>query len=108
MKRYHVKITDHALADMEAIYDYIALRLQVPDTAMEQYNRIADGIESLSEYPLRCKLMDSRPERDRGMRQRLVDNYTIVFVVDVDKAIVTILRVLYAASDIIARLRELD
>lgn len=47
MKRYHVKITDHALADMEAIYDYIALRLQVPDTAMEQYNRIADGIESL-------------------------------------------------------------
>ena len=108
MKRYIVKITDRALADMEAIYDYIANWLHVPETAMEQYNRIAGAIESLSYSPMRCKLMDAQPEHDRGMRQRLVDNYTVIFVVNDDKDVVTILRVLYAASDINARLRDMD
>lgn len=28
---------------MDAIYEYIAEILQVPDTALKQYNRIADG-----------------------------------------------------------------
>lgn len=36
MKQYDVKITNRALADMEAIYDYIADRLLAPDTAMRQ------------------------------------------------------------------------
>lgn len=48
MKQYQVKMTDKALADIEAIYQYIAESLQAPDTAMKQYNRIADGIESLA------------------------------------------------------------
>lgn len=33
MKQYRVKITGIALADMEAIYDYIAFILQSPDEA---------------------------------------------------------------------------
>ena len=34
MKQYNVKITSKALADMEAIYDYIADELLNPDAAM--------------------------------------------------------------------------
>lgn len=37
MKRYTVKITDRALADMEEIYNYIAIRLQASENAMRQY-----------------------------------------------------------------------
>lgn len=106
MNQYSVKITNKALADMENIYDHIAFELLVPDTAMGQYNRIADAIESLAHSPKRCRLFDSRPERDMGMRQRLVDNYTIIFVVDDASNSVTVLRVLYSASDINARLRD--
>ena len=32
---------------MESIYEYIAEELLAPDTAMGQYNRIADAIETL-------------------------------------------------------------
>lgn len=46
MKRYTVKITSRALADMNAIYDYITVQLHVPETAMGQYERIASAIES--------------------------------------------------------------
>lgn len=59
MKAYNVRITDKALADIEAIYNYIADELLNPDAAMGQYNRIVDGIESLSDFPERCKLFAS-------------------------------------------------
>lgn len=46
MKQCNVKITDKALADMEAIYNYISEELLNPDAAMCQYNRIADAVAS--------------------------------------------------------------
>ena len=48
MKQYDVKISHAALSDMEQIYSYIADRLLEPDTAMGQYNRIAEAIQSLN------------------------------------------------------------
>lgn len=47
MKQYDVKISHVALRDMEQIYSYIADCLMEPDTAMGQYNRIAEAIQSL-------------------------------------------------------------
>ena len=104
MKKYRVKITGKALADMEAIYSYIASSLHSPYTAMGQYDRIAAAIESLGTFPERCKLFDSEPECSYGMRQLLVDNYSAVYIVG--EAEVIVLRVLYSSSDINARLLE--
>ena len=75
MKQYDVKISRAALSDMEQIYSYIADRLLEPDTAMGQYNRIAEAIQSLNILPERCALVESEPERTQGLRQMLVDNY---------------------------------
>ena len=61
MKQYDVKISRSALSDMEQIYSYIADRLLEPDTAMGQYNRIADSIESLNILQDRCALVQSEP-----------------------------------------------
>ena len=36
MKRYAVRITDHALKDMQDLYDYISDTLFAPDAAMNQ------------------------------------------------------------------------
>ena len=103
MKQYNVKITSKALADMETIYNYIADELLNPDAAMGQYNRIADAIESLKMFPERCRLFDSQPEHNLGIRQIPVDNYTAIYVIQDDDVVV--LRVLYSASDINVRLR---
>lgn len=77
MKQYDVKISHAALSDMEQIYSYIADRLLEPDTAMGQYNRIAEAIQSLNILPERCALVESEPERTQGLRQMLVDNYSV-------------------------------
>ena len=90
MKQYDVKISHAALNDMEQIYSYIADRLLEPDTAMGQYNRIAEAIQSLNILPERCAL---------------VDNYSVFYIVSEDA--VSVARVLYSASDLVRRLRRM-
>ncbi len=105
MKRYKVQITDKALSDMEEIYNYIAEQLQAPETAMGQYNRIATAIETLDLFPERIKLMETEEERAMELRQMPIDNFSVFFHIREERVIVT--NVLYSASDISKRLRDL-
>ena len=104
MKQYKVQITDKALADMEEIYNYIAIQLQAPENAIEQYNRIAKAIEELKMFPEKVRLMESEQERAMGLSQLVVDNYSVFHVIENESAIV--MRVLYSASDIGERLKD--
>ena len=104
MKAYSVIITERARQDMDAIYDHIAKRLKAPETAVRQYDRIASEILSLQTFPARCPLLESQPEHDLGMRRLLVDNYSVFYVISEDA--VTVLRVLYSASDLRSRQRS--
>ncbi len=104
MDRYIVNITDEALADMEALYEYIAKKLLAPENAMGQYNRIADAILTLDTYPDRFGLFDSEPEHSLGIHKMIVDNYLVCYVID--PGVVTVTDVLYGASDVHKRLHE--
>ena len=103
MKHYTIEITNEALADMEQLYNHIAYVLQAPENAMYQYNRIADAILTLDTMAERICIMESEPERSKEMRRLLVDNYSVFFVIQANKVIVT--DVLYSASDIESRLK---
>ena len=103
MKRFTVNITDEALADMEALYDYIAKVKLAPENAMGQYNRIADAILTLDEFPDRYGLFDSEPEHTMGIHRMVVDNYLVCYVIDTK--VVTVTDVLYGASDVHNRLK---
>ena len=104
MKQYAIQITDKALADMEAIYSYVANELQAPENAMGQYNRIAEAIQKLDVFPERVRIMKSEPEHTMGVRKPSIDNFSVFYVIEGDKVVVT--RVLYSASDIGKRLAE--
>ena len=104
MTCYDVRITDHALNDMAEIHEYICEKLFAPDAAMNQYNRIADAIEMLREFPERYRLLESEPERTQGIRILPVDNYAVLYTIRVSS--VFVLRVLYGASNSVSRLRS--
>ena len=104
MKEYKVDITKEALSDMEAIYEYIANELLAPEYAIGQYNRIANAILKLSDFPEKYRVMRSETERLREIRRMVVDNYSVFYLIRGDRIIVT--SVLYSASDIEARLLE--
>lgn len=104
MNQYSVQITSKALDDMKGIYNYIAVQLSAPDTANDQYNRIAYAIEKLDVFPKRIKVMESEPEHSMELRQLTIDNYSVFYVIKDE--LVIVLRVLYGASDIGARLLD--
>ncbi len=104
MKQYTLDITDEALADMDHLYNYIAYTLLAPKNAMGQYNRIADEILKLDIFPESFRIMDLEPEHTKGIRRMPVDNYSIFYVIEEDRVIVT--NVLYSASDISSRLKR--
>ena len=68
MKFYDIDITDTAIADMNGIYEYIAVNFASPDTALNQYNRIAEAIMSLSNFPERFAIFDVEPEKSRKIQ----------------------------------------
>ena len=43
MTHYTIQITDKALADMEEIYNYIAIQLQAPENAIIELQRLLRG-----------------------------------------------------------------
>jgi len=104
MKHYKVMISASARSDMEEIYTYIAENLQSPISALRQYNRIAAAIQKLESYPERCARVSFEPERTRGVRWLMVDNYFVFYLINQDS--VFVVRVLYSASDINRRLSE--
>ena len=104
MRQYKVQITDKALADMEEIYNYIAIQLQAPENAIGRYNRIAKAIEELNIFPKKARLIEAEKERTIGLRQLVVDNYSVFYVIEDERVIV--MRVLYSASDIDIRLKD--
>ncbi|MQN02200.1 MAG: type II toxin-antitoxin system RelE/ParE family toxin [Lachnospiraceae bacterium] len=104
MKEYIVDITDDALADMDALYEYIATELQSPENAIDQYKRIADAILSLDSFPDRFVLFEHEPEHSLGIHKMIVDNYVVCYVID--PGIVTVTDVLYGASDLHKKLTE--
>lgn len=104
MERYDVLLTEEARKDMEDIYHYIARQLQSPENARRQYDRIADGILTLDLFPARYRVVDFEPEHTAGLRRMLVDHYSVFYVIQENRVIVT--DVLYSASDIEQRLKE--
>ena len=103
MKKYVVEITDEALLDMEKLYNYIALNLSAPENAVGQYNRIADEILKLDHFPERFKEIELELERAKGLRRMMVDNFSVFFVIEGERVVVT--DVLYSATDIVKHLK---
>ena len=103
MEKYTVQITEEALSDLEDIYRYIAEKLLSPESALGQYNRIADEILTLDVFPARYRTVDFEPEHSAGLRRMLVDNYSVFYVIHENRVIVT--NVLYSASDIEQRMK---
>lgn len=104
MKEYAVKVTDEALADMQALRDYIENELLSPENAERQYRRIAEKILTLCFFPEKYVLVDFEPERSKGLHRVAVDHYSVFYFIEENQVVVT--NVLYSASHIEYRLRN--
>lgn len=97
---YRVIYSSEALDDIRKIYSYIAYELQVPDTALNQVNRIRKEIRTLDFMPMRYAIVDWEPWKSMQMHKLPVDNYIIFYLFDSDDMTVTIIRIVYNGQDI--------
>lgn len=97
---YNVVYSPEALSDLKDIYAYIAQELMIPDTALNQANRIRKEIRSLDFMPSRYALVDWEPWKSMGMHKVPVDNFVVFYMVDSDFMTVAIIRIVYGGRDI--------
>lgn len=105
MIEYQVIISEQAARDISDIYDYIYSVIGMPQIAMNQFNRIADAIDTLRLFPERIKIMTDAKRPEKEFRQLLVDNYSVIFTIH--EKTVNISRVAYSPSNIANKLVKL-
>ena len=97
---YEVEVSEQADNDLRGIFEYIAFELQSPENASGQLDRLEEQILSLDTMPERYRKYEKEPWKSRGLHVLPVDNYVVLYISDIYKRVVTILRVMYAGRDI--------
>lgn len=99
-----IEITAEALSDLEKIYQQFSIQLLSPEIAKNLFNRISDKILSLDTMPERFVLIDSNKLRKLNLRMMVVNNFSVIYVIEGMKVIVT--NILYSSSNIIEKLKK--
>ena len=100
MDNYAVKLTERALHDLDSIYAYIANTLLEPETASHLVDTLEDGILSLERLPYRYPERKVGVYANRGYRQLLIQNYTVIYRVIESEKTVVIVTVCYSRREI--------
>ncbi len=104
---YKVKLTDHAVAQMQEAVIYISKVLQASTVAKHWAARIKKELASLSTMPARYPLTEEEPWRTEGVRKMSVENFLVYYWIDEAKKIVWITAIVYARRDQLRVLREM-
>jgi toxin ParE1/3/4 len=103
---FEIEISAQAEHDLRDIYEYIAYELQSPENAKGQMDRLEESILGLDQMPERFRAYEKEPWYSRGLRIMPVDHYCVFYIPDREKAVVTILRVMYGGRDMETQLKN--
>lgn len=104
---YSVGVAREAERDIQDAYEYIAFELGEPRAAAKLVRDLDKMTASLSELPQRRPLVGFEPWRSRNARWILVGSYMVFYVIDTQKADVSVIRVMYGGRDAEAGLNRL-
>ena len=104
---YKVKLTDHAVAQLQEAVIYISKVLQASTVAKHWAARIKKELASLSTMPARYPLTEEEPWHTDGVHKMSVENFLVYYWIDEEKKIVWITAIVYARRDQLRVLREM-
>lgn len=103
---FEVEVSNQADTDLRNIYEYIAFELQSPENASGQLDRLEKSIMGLDQMPERFREYEKEAWHSRGLHIMPVDNYCVLYISNMEKALVTIIRVMYGGRDIDSQLKK--
>lgn len=98
-EKFTYRIMPAARADMLKISDYIAQELHAPQSARKLTIDIRAAMEKACLYPEAAQLARDQLLKSRGYRMLIVRNYLVFYLVDEDKQMLNIQRVVYYSRD---------
>jgi plasmid stabilization system protein ParE len=96
---YKIVITELAEQDLDAIVEYIALKLKNRKAATDFLDEVENCYQYLATMPKMYSVCDEPEMNVKGYRKVPIKNYLAVFSLDETNNTVTILRFLYSARD---------
>ena len=93
---YNVQSTNQAKKDIDEIFEYITIELCNQDFAKSFLNKLFRIEERLSVFPNIGTNVNNPYLKRNDIQKTFIDNFILYFVVDEDKKIVHILRIVYA------------
>lgn len=99
MDKYEVKLTTRAMRDLDGVYSYIAHNLAEPGTAANLLDELENQIQSLETMPYRCPERRTGLYANKGYRQLMVRNYTVIYRVVQAEHLVIVVTVRYSRSE---------
>jgi toxin ParE1/3/4 len=105
--KYQVYLTENAEVDLNTIANYLVYKLLAGENALKQIERIEHAIISLEVMPERYQVYDKKPWKEKNLREMVVDNYLVFYVVDNNEKIVTVIRIMYGKRDIEKQLSQI-
>ena len=104
---YKVKLTDHAVAQLQEAVIYISKVLQASTVAKHWAARVKKELASLSTMPARYPLTEEEPWHTEGVHKMSVENFLVYYWINEEKKIVWITAIVYARRDQLRVLREM-
>lgn len=96
-KEYRLNIFPMACRDMEQIFDYIAVELCNPDSAIKQINDFEKAFKIVCAFPESCPKINNEYVKDKSLRKLIVNNYIAFYRVKDNK--IQVVRVVYGMRD---------
>lgn len=96
---YKINISEAAERDLNAIFEYIAVRLQNKEATIDFAKEVEKKYILLSEHPLMFPLSRDVRLKRKGYRKVSVKNYVMVYRVEPNKPEVFIARFFYGKRD---------
>jgi toxin ParE1/3/4 len=93
--RYQLTYAPIAYDDLDEIFAYISTELLQPDAAMKLLTTIETAILQLPEFPYQYPISRDAMLAHKGYRMMPVENFAVFYLLDEEKRIVSIRRVLY-------------
>ena len=104
---YSVKLTPHAIVQIQETIAYISKVLLVPETARAWSDYLQKEIAGLSTMPARFSAVDEEPWRSRGYRKMPVKNFIVYYYADDETKTVWVTAVVYGRRDRLNVLKDM-
>ena len=93
MNKFELKVFPSAQADMEQIFEYIAINLSNPSAALNQIDDFEKAFDNICAFPESRPVINNEFVRDRSLRKLIVNNYIAFYRIKDNE--IQVVRVIY-------------